>query len=238
MKIALIGYGKMGKEIEKIALERHHEIVSVIDKDNQQDINSAAFRSAQVAIEFSTPENAYNNIISCLNAGVAIVSGTTGWLDKLDEAKKICSEKQGAFIYASNYSLGVNIFFHINRELAKVMNRFAEYNISIDEIHHTQKLDAPSGTAITLAEDIIRSIERKSKWVNDANVKSDEILINSFREGSVPGTHTITYKSDVDEISLKHEVKNRKGLALGAIIAAEFIAGKKGFYTMQDVLGV
>lgn len=237
MRIALIGYGKMGKEIEKIAIDRGHEIVAIIDQDNKEDIKSDKFLSAQVAIEFTTPETAFDNVKNSLMAGVPIVSGTTGWLDKLDEAKRICEEKQCAFFYASNYSLGVNVFFHINRELARIMNRFSDYNVNIEEIHHTQKLDAPSGTAITLANDIIDLVVRKSEWVNDQKAHDNEIEIISVREGSVPGTHTITYESDIDVISIKHEAKNRKGLALGAIVAAEFLEGKKGIYTMNDVLG-
>ena len=238
MKIALLGYGKMGREIEKIAIERGHEIVATIDKDNYDDIQSEAFRSAQAVIEFSTPETAFDNIISCLSLGIPVVSGTTGWLNRFDEAKKICDEKQGAFFYASNYSLGVNIFFHINRELARIMDKFTDYNVGMEEIHHTQKKDAPSGTAITLANDIVKQIARKSKWVDGDEANDNEVGIKSIREGNVPGTHTVTYNSDVDTITITHEAKSRKGFALGAVIAAEFIAGKKGIYTMSDVLGV
>jgi 4-hydroxy-tetrahydrodipicolinate reductase len=238
MKIALFGYGKMGHEIEKIAVERGHEIIAIIDKDNYNDIQSGAFRSAQAAIEFTTPETAFDNVVACLLLGVPVVSGTTGWHNRVDEAKRICEEKQGTFFYASNYSLGVNIFFHINRELARIMGHFTGYNVSMKEIHHMQKKDAPSGTAITLAEDIIKQISRVLKWVDGDSVADDEIGIKSIREGNVPGTHVVAYDSDADTILIKHEAKSRKGFALGAVIAAEFIAGKKGIYTMSDILGV
>ncbi|MDR1054632.1 MAG: 4-hydroxy-tetrahydrodipicolinate reductase [Prevotellaceae bacterium] len=238
MKIALLGYGKMGKEIEKIAHKRGHEIVIIIDKDNQDDIKSETFLSAQMAIEFTTPETAFDNISTCLLSSVPVVSGTTGWLSRYDEIKALCEKQQCAFFYASNYSLGVNIFFHINRELARIMEHYADYNVSMEEIHHIQKKDSPSGTAISLANDIISLISRKLLWINESNSKDDEIAINSIREGTVPGTHTVVYESEADIISIEHRAKNRKGLALGVIIAAEFLINKKGIYTMDDVLGI
>jgi 4-hydroxy-tetrahydrodipicolinate reductase len=236
MKIAIIGYGKMGKEIKKVAEERKHEIVAVIDKDNQADMEFQPFRSAQMAIEFSSPETAFDNVVNCLSLGIPVVCGTTGWLSEMDRVKQLCLTNNGAFFYASNYSLGVNIFFMLNRELARIMEHFDLYNVNIEEIHHTQKKDAPSGTAITLADDIISNITRKTKWLNQTTVNDDEIAIKSVREGSVTGIHTINYESDFDTISIRHEAKNRKAFAFGAIIAAEFLLGKKGIYTMNDIL--
>ena len=222
MKIALIGYGKMGHAIEQIALQRGHEIVSVIDVNNQEDFTSDAFKSADVAIEFSMPAVAMDNYRRAFAAGVPVVSGTT---------------KAGqTFFYASNFSLGVNIFFALNKYLAKIMNDFPAYDVRMVETHHVHKLDAPSGTAITLAEGLIDNIERKNKWVEGKEPAEDEIGICSVREGEVPGIHTVIYESDVDTISITHDAKSRMGFALGAVIAAEFTCGKKGFLTMQDML--
>ena len=235
MKIALIGYGKMGHAIEQIALQRGHEIVSVIDVNNQEDFMSDAFKSADVAIEFSMPAVAMDNYRRAFAAGVPVVSGTTGWLEHLPEIKEACKAGQ-TFFYASNFSLGVNIFLALNKYLAKIMNDFPAYDVRMVETHHVHKLDAPSGTAITLAEGLIDNIERKNKWVEGKEPAEDEIGICSVREGEVPGIHTVIYESDVDTISITHDAKSRMGFALGAVVAAEFTCGKKGFLTMQDML--
>ncbi len=230
MKIALFGYGKMGKTIERLAIERGHTIVAKIDKDNYSSI-----AEADVAIDFSIPNSAFENINRCFNENVPVVSGTTGWLEQYDEAVALCNEKNGAFIYASNFSLGVNLFFELNSQLAKMMAKFNDYQVSMEEIHHTQKLDAPSGTAITLAEDIIKN-SAKNNWALDVTKTEDEIPIVAKRIENVPGTHSIAYNSSIDEIKIKHTAKNRDGFALGAIIAAEWLQHKKGVYTMKDVL--
>jgi 4-hydroxy-tetrahydrodipicolinate reductase len=236
MNLAIIGYGKMGKEIEKMALERNHKISLIIDIDNQADFTADNLLTADVTIDFSVPANAYSNIIKCLDAGVPIVSGTTGWLDRFDEVLSICEKKGGTFLYASNFSPGMNIFFHLNKYLAGMMNSLGDYDVSIEEIHHTQKLDAPSGTAIKLAEDIISVIDRKNKWEKEKGTDSDSIIITSVREGNIPGIHTVTYDSQMDIIEIKHSARSRRGFALGAILAAEFVKDKKGFFTMNDVL--
>ena len=235
MKIALIGYGKMGKEIEKIALDRGHEIVSIIDIDNLQDFDSDAFKSAEVAIEFTQPQIAINNYRKCLERNMPVVAGTTGWLEHLSEIKNACEKEGKTFFYASNYSLGVNVFFAMNKYLARIMNQFPNYDVMMEEVHHIHKLDAPSGTAITLAEGILENINRKNKWVEGKEAQSGELEIRSIREGEVPGIHEITYESEADIVSIKHEAKNRKGFALGAVVAAEFTKGKKGFLTMNDI---
>lgn len=236
MKIALIGYGKMGHEIEQIALSRGHEIVCIIDVNNSDDFESAAFKSADVAIEFTTPTVAFSNYQRCFKAHVPVVAGTTGWLEHLPEIKKACADEGQTFFYASNFSLGVNIFFALNKYLADIMNGFPAYQVSMEETHHIHKLDAPSGTAITLAEDLIDHIDRKNSWIEGQPAGQDQIRIKSIREGEVPGIHTVIYESEVDSISITHDAKNRRGLALGAVVAAEFTSGKKGFLTMQDVL--
>ena len=233
MKIALFGYGKMGKTIERLAIDRGHEIVAIIDKDTLQE----EITTADVAIDFSVPTEAYSNISRCFDAGIPIVCGTTGWMDQYDEAIKMCEEKNGAFIYASNFSLGVNLFFELNVQLAKLISKFDSYSVSMEEIHHTEKLDSPSGTAISLADGIIKN-SLKNKWVKDVTIDADEIPIISKRIDKVPGTHTVAYNSIVDEIEIKHTAKNRDGFALGAIIAAEWLQDKKGVHTMQDVLGI
>jgi 4-hydroxy-tetrahydrodipicolinate reductase len=232
MKIALLGYGKMGKEIEKIALQRGHEIV--LKKSSASSFESLEL--ADVAIDFSVPTSAVTNISACLNSGVPIVSGTTGWLENYNQMTALCQEKQGAFIYGSNFSLGVNIFFELNEYLAKIMAKFNQYQVAMEEIHHTQKLDAPSGTAISLAKGIINASEYKD-WTL-ANPKSDEILIDAKRIENVPGTHSVFYNSEVDLIEIKHLAHNRTGFALGAVLAAEWIVGKKGVFTMKDVLNI
>lgn len=232
MNIALFGYGKMGKMIEQIALGRNHTIVAKIDLG----ISKVDFSNIDVAIDFSMPNAAFNNVKSCLENNVPIVSGTTGWLDDYDSAVALCNEKKGAFIYASNFSLGVNIFFELNEYLAKMMKNLDQYNISMEEIHHTQKLDAPSGTAISLAEGVIAHTNYKS-WRLE-NASEDEVPITSKRIADVPGTHTISYDSKVDALEIKHTAHNREGFALGAIIAAEWIKGRTGVFTMKDVLNL
>lgn len=238
MKIALVGYGKMGKEIEKIALERGHEIVSKIDITSEDSFDDAAFKSADAAIEFTRPEAAYDNYMKCFAANVPVVSGTTGWLDKIDEIKAKCTNEGQTFFYASNFSIGVNIFFDINKKLAKLMNKVADYDVEMEEVHHTQKLDAPSGTAITLAEGVIENIDRKNNWALDKADKEDEMMIKAVRRGDVPGIHTIKYESEVDEIIIHHSAKTRKGFALGAVLAAEFVKDNKGYLGMQDLLNL
>ena len=238
MKIALIGYGKMGKEIEKIALDRGHEIVLKIDITNPEDLNIENLKKADVAIEFTIPASATANYKLCFEAGIPVVSGTTGWLEKQAEVHQLCKDLNGTFFYSSNYSLGVNIFFALNKKLAELMANHSEYSVEMKEIHHTQKLDAPSGTAITLAEGIIENMPVKKLWVNHTTGLSDEIGIISEREGQVPGTHIINYDSEVDYIEISHCAKNRKGLAFGAVLAAEYSFGKKGILTMNDLLNL
>jgi len=245
MKIVLLGYGKMGKIIEKIAHDRKHEIILKIDQDNQHDLTAENLQLADVAIEFSTPHTVLNNIEQCLNAGVPVVVGTTGWYNELPALKEKFEASDTAMLYASNFSVGVNIFFHVNKVLAKLMNNYPYYDVQVEEIHHTQKIDSPSGTAITIAEGIIENLGAKKEWVNalsadgaenaDDSVKTDQLLIESFRINSVPGTHTVIYDSEVDSIEFKHTAHNRNGFALGAVLAAEWIQGKQGFYSVQDM---
>ena len=232
MKVALLGYGRMGQAIEKIAVERGHEIV--IRKDLEP--LEVDLGTADVAIDFSHPDAAFDNIKACLEAGVPVVSGTTGWLDQFEEAKDLCSQVGGAFLYASNFSIGVNLFFNLNAYLAKMMKNIKDYDVTMEEIHHIHKLDAPSGTAISLAEDILAESD-KEKWSID-QPKADDLFINVKREGEVPGTHSISYKSDIDSIEVKHTAFNRTGFALGAVVAAEWLHNKKGIYDMKDVLGL
>ena len=236
MKIALIGYGKMGKTIEQIALNRGHQIVSIVDINNPEEFQSANFKSADVAIEFTTPATAFDSYMKSFAAGVPVVSGTTGWLDRIGEIKEKCEKEGKTFFYASNFSIGVNIFFALNKYLAKIMNNFPSYNISMTETHHIHKLDAPSGTAITLAEGIIENVDRKDRWTLETAEQPTDLPIHAIREGEVPGIHEVTYESDVDYISIKHDAKSRAGFALGAVVAAEFTAGKKGFLGMDDML--
>jgi 4-hydroxy-tetrahydrodipicolinate reductase len=238
MKIAIIGYGKMGKEIERIALDRGHEIVLKIDVTNPDDLSVSNLQKADVAIEFTTPDSAVENYKLCFKAGIPVVSGTTGWLSHKQEVYQICENLNGTFFYASNFSLGVNIFFVLNKKLAELMAKQKEYQVEMTEIHHTQKLDAPSGTAITLAEGIMENIPELKSWVNHSTSQDNELGIISEREGQVPGTHIIKYDSEVDYIEITHCAKNRKGLAFGAVLAAEFSFGKKGILTMNDMLNI
>lgn len=237
MKIALLGYGKMGKAIDELAQEAGHAVVLRIDKDNRQDLTAARIAEAEVAIEFSQPEAAFENISLCLHNGVPVVSGTTGWLDRYEEAKVLCEAEGGAFLYASNFSIGVNLFFALNRFLAQLMDGHDQYDVSMEEIHHTQKLDAPSGTAITLADDIIDRLRRKKSWIKEHRNGNDAIPIVSKRIGSVPGTHEIQYRSAIDTITIRHEAHSREGFARGALQAAEWIVGKRGCFEMKDMLG-
>lgn len=236
MKAAIIGYGKMGREIERILIERGHSADLIIDVGNAGELNADNLKNIDVAIEFTTPATAYRNITRCLECGTAVVSGTTGWTDRLDEVKALCRNNGGALFYASNYSLGVNLMFRLNRRLAEMMNPLGQYDVRIEEVHHTQKKDAPSGTAITLADEIIERLDRKSGWVNETDAPGDKIAITSIREGMVPGIHTVSYESEDDLLELKHTIKNRRTLAMGAVVAAEFLCGKKGFFTMDDLL--
>lgn len=237
MKIALIGYGKMGKEIEKIAIERGHEVSLVIDKNNLNDLEKEdVFSAIDVVIEFTNPAVAVQNYKKCFDLQKAVVSGTTGWTEKMVEVQEYCKKQNATFFYASNFSLGVNLFFQMNKYLARLMSNFDQYSPSINEIHHTEKLDAPSGTAITLAEGIIENNEHFTNWKNSKEILSNELSINSERIGKVFGTHQVLYKSENDTISLIHEAHNRKGFALGAVLAAEFVQGKKGIFGMNDLL--
>ncbi len=232
MKIALLGYGKMGKTIEKIATERGHTIVLKVDKDD----TNYDLSDADVAIDFSIPSAAVNNITNCFNAGVPVVSGTTGWLEYYNMIVGLCEEKKGSFIYASNYSLGVNLFFELNKKLAKMMSPLEGYNVKMEEIHHTEKLDAPSGTAITLAEGIIENSDNTKWQLDEANENTIPIIAKRIEK--VPGTHTVTYSSQVDDIEIKHTAHNRNGFALGAVVAAEWLKDKVGVFGMKDVLGL
>jgi 4-hydroxy-tetrahydrodipicolinate reductase len=233
MKIILLGYGKMGKTIEKIAMTRGHEISARIDIDNQSELEDA---QGDIVIEFSHPASAFNNIVRCLLRKLPVVSGTTGWLDRRSEVVDLCSQVNGTFFYASNYSLGVNLFFKVNEYLAKMMNGFPEYEIEMDEIHHSEKKDAPSGTAISLAEGILKNVTRKKSWVNKKTKKAEEIYIGSFRIDEVPGTHIVKYASPIDDIEIKHTAHSRDGFALGAVLVAEWAQNKKGVLSMDDFL--
>jgi 4-hydroxy-tetrahydrodipicolinate reductase len=236
MKIALIGYGKMGKEIEQIALSRGHSVVLKIDVDNQVDFTSENLAKADVAIEFTSPATAINNYFRCFESGVPVVSGSTGWLNRRSEVENACLINEGCFFYASNFSLGVNIFFAVNKFLARIMKEFPQYDVSMTEVHHSQKLDAPSGTAITLAEDIIALSETKTNWTIDEPNSNNELYINPIRKGLVPGIHTVKYNSEVDFIEITHSAYNRKGFAFGAVLAAEFCQGRRGIFSMTDLL--
>ncbi|MCL2561866.1 MAG: 4-hydroxy-tetrahydrodipicolinate reductase [Rikenellaceae bacterium] len=237
MNIALIGYGKMGREIEQMLAARGHSVVLIVDETNSTDFTPQTLRdaAADIAIEFTTPEAAFGNIVTCLEAGVGVVCGTTGWLDRYADIVTLCRERDGAFFYAPNYSIGVNIFFKLNELLAQMMNRFAQYDVSMEEIHHIHKKDAPSGTAIKLAEGVAANVKRKNGWTMGEPAE-DEIFIAAGRGGEVPGIHTVEWESDVDVITITHEAKSRAGLAAGVIMAAEFLHGRKGVYSMEDIM--
>lgn len=238
MNIALIGYGKMGKAIEAIALKKDHRVVLKIDVNNYAELTTQNLKIADVAIEFTTPDTAVANIAKCFEAGIPVVVGTTGWLKHIDAVKEDCLKHQGTFITATNFSIGVNLFFAINDYVSKLMSSYSTYHVSLEETHHTQKKDAPSGTAITLAEQILKNITTKHKWINTTSDKAEDLEIISKRIDPAPGTHSVKYSSSVDDIEIIHTAHNREGFALGAVLAAEFIAGKKGIYTMKDVLGI
>lgn len=238
MKIALIGYGKMGKAIEAIALEQGHEVVLKIDLDNASDLNATNIAAADVAIEFTGPHSAVNNILTCFKLGIPVVSGSTGWLAEWESVANACKAHNGTFIYSSNYSIGVNLFFELNQYLAKLMDQYPSYDVLLKEIHHTQKKDAPSGTAITLAEQVLAGISRKSSWSNQPEEANSPVLsILSERIDPAPGTHHVKYHSAIDDIEIIHTAHNRTGFAGGAVKAAAFAVGKKGIYTMKEVLG-
>ncbi len=238
MKIALIGYGKMGKTIEEIAIQKGHEIVLKIDLNNSQDFIADNLKKADVAIEFTGPHSAFENVMKCIEFGVPVVSGSTGWLDKWNEVAIACNSKCGCLVYSSNYSIGVNLFFELNKTLAKLMEPYADYDVSMTEIHHTEKKDAPSGTAISLAEQVLTAIGRKRKWVNAASADANDLIINSERIDPAPGTHIVKYSSPIDDIEIIHTAHTRKGFASGAVLAAEFANKKSGIFTMKDVLGL
>jgi|SRR5215212_5752928 len=238
MKIAIIGYGKMGHMIEEVALQRGHEIVLKVNIDNTEDFNKENISKADIAIEFTGPDSAYEDVKKCLDFDIPVVSGSTGWNQKLEEIKKYCKEKNGSFLHTSNFSIGVNIFFELNKLLAKLMAGQSSYNVSIKEIHHTHKLDAPSGTAVSLAEQILERISGKKKWVNQQTADPAELSIISERIDPAAGTHEVKYSSDVDDIEIIHTAHNRKGFALGAVLAAEYIVDKKGVFSMQEVLNL
>jgi len=242
MNIALIGYGKMGQIIERFAIERGHEIALKIGSTNLDELTVSNLRKADVAIDFSLPDVAIKNIYTCFEANVPLIVGTTGWYGQLQEIKNECLQGNHTLLYGSNFSIGVNLFFHINEVLAKMMNNYPAYDVQVEEIHHTQKLDAPSGTAMTIAEGIIENLDRKTEWINELSgqgltevMKKDQLLIASERIENIPGTHTVVYSSEVDEIELKHTANSRAGFALGAVVAAEWLQNKQGFYNITDI---
>lgn len=236
MKVGIVGFGKMGQEINKLALEKGHEVNLIVDLENRHDLNPQNLKKVDVVLEFTTPEAAPENIITCFDGGAAVVSGTTGWMDRFDEVTSHCRQTNRAFFYASNYSLGVNILFTINRYLAKIMNRFPEYDVLIEEIHHLQKRDAPSGTAITLAEEMIPLLEKKDRWEPAGDNAERVIPIESVRKDAITGVHTVSYRSAFDTLEIRHSAKSRRGFAVGALMAAGFLAGKKGVFGMQDLM--
>lgn len=238
MNIGLLGYGKMGMAIERIALQRGHTIVLKVGIENLEDKTVENIKKADVIIEFTGPESAFTNIKFCIDAGVPVVSGSTGWLSQFEEIKRYCIDKNGGLLYASNYSVGVNIFFALNKKLAELMAPHKEYDVALTEIHHTQKLDAPSGTAISLAQQVLEKIQGKTKWVNQPSSNLSDLVILSERVDPAPGTHTVTYHSPIDDIEITHTAHNRTGFATGAVLAAEFMNNKQGIFSMEDVLGI
>ncbi|MFT3677234.1 MAG: 4-hydroxy-tetrahydrodipicolinate reductase [Chitinophagaceae bacterium] len=238
MNIALIGYGKMGRAIEEIALQRGHQITARINEDNLSDFNTTHLAGTDVAIEFTSPHSAFRNIESLLQWGIPVVCGSTGWTAQLPAIEELCRKQQGAFLYASNFSVGVNLFFELNKKLAALMAGHPEYDVVMEEIHHTQKKDAPSGTAITLAEQVLQQVTRKKNWVNEPTADTSQLVIHSKREDPAPGTHSIRYTSPIDDIEIIHTAHSRKGFASGAVVAAEFLKGKTGIFSMKEVLGL
>ncbi len=235
MNIALIGYGKMGKEIESIALKRNHRIVLKIDRNTLGDLNTQNLQKADIAIEFSTPHSVLGNITKCFDSQLPVVVGTTGWYENFENIAKKCTELNGTLFHATNFSVGVNLFFKVNSFLAELMNKYEAYDVNMEEIHHIHKLDKPSGTAITLANQILSKVERKKNWSIERH-GSEVLFIKDVREGEVPGTHIVKYQSPVDDIEIMHKAHNRRGFALGAVLAAEFLVGKKGIYNMSDLI--
>ena len=238
MNVAIIGYGKMGREIEKILAERGHKAALIIDIDNSADLCAEKLGNIDVAIEFSTPDTAYENVVRTIECGVPVVCGTTAWLDRLPDAEALCRARNGAFFYASNYSVGVNVFLKINEKLAELMDMHSSYDVTVEEVHHTGKKDAPSGTAITIADGILKSLGRKKRWFYGATTNPEELEVTAVRRSVVPGIHTVTYESDIDTLTFTHSAKSRRGFAYGAVLAAEFICGKQGVFTMDDLLGL
>lgn len=238
MKIALIGYGKMGKAIEEIALEKGHEIVLKIDVGNSDEFTKENLQRADAAIEFTGPHSAFDNVKKCIEFGVPVISGSTGWLDKWNEISAMCETHNGCLVYSSNYSIGVNLFFELNKQLAKLMEPYDAYDVQMTETHHTEKKDAPSGTAITLAEQILSNMGRKNQWVNRPSTNATDLVIRSERIDPAPGTHTVAYDSPIDTIEITHTAHTRKGFASGAVLAAEFAKNKSGIFTMKEVLGL
>jgi len=236
MRIGIIGFGKMGQEIQKLAIEKGHEVNLIIDLENRNDLNPRNLEKVDIVFEFTTPETAPENIICCFDGGVGVVSGTTGWMDHFDRVADHCRQTKQAFFYASNYSVGVNILFSINRYLAAIMNRFPEYDVFIEEVHHLQKLDSPSGTAITLASEMIPLLDQKDRWEPEGKNSKQVIPIQSVRRNAIPGVHTVSYRSEFDTLEIRHSAKSRRGFAVGALMAAEFLAGKKGVFGMQDLM--
>lgn len=236
MKLALIGYGKMGKAIEAIALQRGHEIIVTIDQPNLHEFTKEKLVKADAAIEFTSPHSAFDNVKKCIDFGIPVVCGSTGWTERLEEMKNHCKLANGSFIYSSNYSVGVNIFFEVNKKLAALMAPHAEYEVILEETHHTQKKDAPSGTAITLAEQVLEQVSRKKQWMNELSDNPEDLEIISQRIDPAPGIHSIRYSSAIDTIEIIHTAHNRTGFATGAVLAAEFLKDRKGFFTMKDVL--
>ncbi len=238
LKLILIGYGRMGKEIEQVAEKKGHEVILTIDKDNPDDFTVSNLQKGDIAIEFTAPDSAYENIVKCFEAGIPVVSGTTGWMDRFYEIRKQCIEQGKSFFHAPNFNIGVNLFFKVNAFLAKIMNQYSDYEVEVEETHHIHKLDAPSGTAVNIAESILQEIDRKNKWVKNEAERGDELGVRSIRENEIPGIHKVFYKSRFDEIEIKHSAKSREGFALGAVMAAEFLYGKKGIYSMDDLLNI
>jgi 4-hydroxy-tetrahydrodipicolinate reductase len=238
MNIALIGYGKMGQLIDRVAQERGHQIVLRISIDNLDDFTKENLAGVDVAIEFTGPHSAFDNVRKLIEWSIPVVSGSTGWNDQLGDARRICTDTGGTFLHASNFSIGVNLFFEVNKQLARLMNAQTQYDVTLTEIHHTQKLDAPSGTAVTLAEQVLASLERKKRWVKDVSSDRSDLVIHSERTDPAPGTHHVCYTSEIDDIEIIHTAHSREGFALGAVQAAEFVAGKTGIFTMSDVLGL
>ncbi len=236
MNVAIIGYGKMGREIHRILSQRGHDVPLIVDADNAADLCAEKLAGIDVAVEFTTPATACENVAKCIECGVPVVCGTTAWTDKMPLVRELCEKHGGGFFYASNYSIGVNLMFRINRVLAGMMNRFPEYDVTVEETHHTQKKDAPSGTAVALADDIVAGLVRKDKWVCGVTTRPEELEVTAVRRSVVPGIHTVTYESEADVLSVTHTAKNRSGFALGAVLAAEFMRGRSGIYTMDDLL--